>query len=143
MVPRSKFELHTKFIVGFQVWKIAFTTSGVISMYYQRETWGCWPSKANPQSSNWRQNWLLQVHVKCLCNDTVYKANFKFSLSPIFYIEEMLTIICNSSNGLYFVYLFAVDHSFHCNLDLETCPDLETCLELVLLPNYIDLSYKQ
>ena len=55
----------------------------------------------------------------------------------------MLTIICNSSNGLYFVYLFAVDHSFHCNLDLETCPDLETCLELVLLPNYIDLSYKQ
>ena len=51
----------------------------------------------------------------------------------------MLTIICNSSNGLYFVYLFAVDHSFHCNLDLETCPDLETCLELVLLPNYIDL----
>ena len=55
----------------------------------------------------------------------------------------MLTIICNSSNGLYFVYLFEVDHSFHCNLDLETCPDLETCLELVLLPNYIDLSYKQ
>ena len=54
----------------------------------------------------------------------------------------MLTIICNSSNGLYFVYLFAVDHSFHCNLDLETCPDLETCLELVFLPNYIDLSYK-
>ena len=49
----------------------------------------------------------------------------------------MLTITCNSSNGLYFVYLFAVDHSFHCNLDLETC------LELVLLPNYIDLSYKQ
>ena len=49
----------------------------------------------------------------------------------------MLTIICNSSNGLYFVYWFAVDHSFHCNLDLETC------LELVLLPNYIDLSYKQ
>ena len=71
------------------------------------------------------------------CNDTVYKVNFKFSLSSIFYIEEMLTIICNSSNGLYFVYLFAVDHSFHCNLDLETC------LELVLLPNYIDLSYKQ
>ena len=64
-------------------------------------------------------------------------------LSSIFYIEEMLTIICNSSNGLYFVYLFAVDHSFHCNLHLETCPDLETCLELVLLPNYIDLSYKQ
>ena len=55
----------------------------------------------------------------------------------------MLPIICNSPNGLYFVYLFAVDHSFHCNLDLETCPDLETCLELVLLPNYIDLSYKQ
>ena len=55
----------------------------------------------------------------------------------------MLTIICNSSNGLYFVYFVAVDHSFHCNLDLETCPDLETCLELVLLPNYIDLSYKQ
>ena len=73
----------------------------------------------------------------------IYKVNFKFSLSSIFYIEEMLTIICNSSNGLYFVYLFAVDHSFHCNLDLETCPDLETCLELVLLPNYIDLSYKQ
>ena len=48
----------------------------------------------------------------------------------------MLTIICNFSNGLYFVYLFAVDHSFNCNLDLETC------LELVLLPNYIDLSYK-
>ena len=78
-----------------------------------------------------------------MCNDTVYKVNFKFSLSSIFYIEEMLTIICNSSNGLYFVYLFAIDHSFHCNLDLETCPDLETCLELVLLPNYIDLSYKQ
>ena len=54
----------------------------------------------------------------------------------------MLTIICNFSNGLYFVYLFAVDHSFHCNLDLETCPDLETCLELVLLPSYIDLSCK-
>ena len=54
----------------------------------------------------------------------------------------MLTIICNFSNGLCFVYLFAVDHSFHFNLDLETCPDLETCLELVLLPNYIDLSYK-
>ena len=71
------------------------------------------------------------------CNDTVYKVNFKFSLSSIFYIEEMLTIICNSSNGLYFVYLFAVDHSFHCNLDLETCPDLETCLELVLLPIFI------
>ena len=76
-------------------------------------------------------------------NPNIYKVNFKFSLSSIFYIEEMLTIICNSSNGLYFVYLFAVDHSFHCNLDLETCPDLETCLELVLLPNYIDLSYKQ
>ena len=81
--------------------------------------------------------------ILCLCNDTVYKVNFKFSLSSIFYIEEMLTIICNSSNGLYFVYFVAVDHSFHCNLDLETCPDLETCLELVLLPNYIDLSYKQ
>ena len=81
--------------------------------------------------------------VSIKCNDTVYKVNFKFSLSSIFYIEEMLTIICNSSNGLYFVYCFAVDHSFHCNLDLETCPDLETCLELVLLPNYIDLSYKQ
>ena len=39
-------------------------------------------------------------------------------------------------------YLLAVDHSFHCNLDLETCPDLKTCLKLVLLPNYIDLSYK-
>ena len=49
----------------------------------------------------------------------------------------MLTIICNFSNGLYFVYLFVVDHSFHYNLDLETCP------ELVLFPNYIDLSYKQ
>ena len=58
------------------------------------------------------------------CNDTIYKVNFKFSLSSIFYIEEMLTIICNFSNGLYFVYLLAVDHSFHCNLDLETCPDL-------------------
>ena len=80
---------------------------------------------------------------ECYCNDAVYKVNFKFSLSSVFYIEEMLTIICNSSNGLYFVYLFAVDHSFHCNLDLETCPDLETCLELVLLPNYIDLSYRQ
>ena len=34
-------------------------------------------------------------------------------------------------------YLLLVDHSFHWNLDLETC------LELVLLPNYIDLSYKQ
>ena len=54
----------------------------------------------------------------------------------------MLTIICNFSNGLYFVYLLAVDHSFHCNLDLETCPDLKTCLKLVLLPNYVDLSYK-
>ena len=54
----------------------------------------------------------------------------------------MLTTISNFSNGLYFVYLFAVDHSFHCNLDLETCPYLETCLELVLLPNYIDLRYK-
>ena len=73
------------------------------------------------------------LYPDCYCNDTVYKVNFKFSLSSIFYIEEMLTIICNSSNGLYFVYLFAVDHSFHCNLDLE----------LVLLPNYIDLSYKQ
>ena len=49
----------------------------------------------------------------------------------------MLTIICNFSNRLCSVYLFAVDHSFHCNLDLETC------LELVLLPNYIGLSYKQ
>ena len=95
-------------------------------------------------------HWNLTIVCKTLyftkysvCNDTVYKVNFKFSLSSIFYIEEMLTIICNSSNGLYFVYLFAVDHSFHCNLDLETCPDLETCLELVLLPNYIDLSYKQ
>ena len=68
-----------------------------------------------------------------VCNDTVYKVNFKFSLSSIFYIEEMLNIICDSSNGLYFVYLFAVDHSFHCNLNLETCPDLETCLELVLV----------
>ena len=29
-------------------------------------------------------------------------------LSSIFYIEEMLTIICNFSNGLYFVYLFIV-----------------------------------
>ena len=55
----------------------------------------------------------------------------------------MLTIICNFSNGLYFVYLFAADHSFHCNLDLETCPDLETCLKVVLSPNYIDLSYKK
>ena len=26
-----------------------------------------------------------------MCNDTVYKVNFKFSLSSIFYIEEMLT----------------------------------------------------
>ena len=85
----------------------------------------------------------IPQHGLSYCSDTVYKVNFKFSLSSIFYIEEMLTIICNSSNGLYFVYLFAVDHSFHCNLDLETCPDLETCLELVLLPNYIDLSYKQ
>ena len=39
-------------------------------------------------------------------------------------------------------YLLIVYHSFHCNLGLETCPDLETCLELVLLLNYIDLSYK-
>ena len=65
-------------------------------------------------------------------------------LSSIFYIEEMLIIICNFSNGLYFVYLFVVDHKFPLlNLDPETCPDLEICLELVLLPNYIDLSYKQ
>ena len=40
-------------------------------------------------------------------------------LSPIFDIEEMLTIICNFSNGLYFVYLFVVDPSFHCNIDPE------------------------
>ena len=80
-------------------------------------------------------NTVFPPNIWHLYNDTVYKVNFKFSLSSIFYIEEMLTIICNSSNGLYFVYLFAVDHSFHCNLDLETYPDLETCLELVLLPN--------
>ena len=56
--------------------------------------------------------------------------NFKFSLSSIFYIEGMLTIICNSSNGFYFVYMFAVDYSFHCNLDFETCPDVEHVLNL-------------
>ena len=102
-----------------------------ILIYKILETYPPWESMP-PYGKSWIR-----------CNDTVYKVNFKFSLSSIFYIEEMLTIICNSSNGLYFVYLFAVDHSFHCNLDLETCPNLETCLELVLLPNYIDLGYKQ
>ena len=56
-------------------------------------------------------------------------------LSPVFYIEEILT--CNFSNELSCLFVSSWILVSITHLDFETCP------ELVLLPNHIDLSYKQ